>query len=63
MWIQGKISGVVESVTFKGVHYEMLVDACGYHWIIHSTQCEEPGSIIGMTLRPEDIHIMKRTEG
>lgn len=61
--IQGRISGIVESVTFKGVHYEMLVDACGYHWIIHSTQCEEPGSVIGMTLRPEDIHIMKRSEG
>ncbi len=60
--IAGKLSGVVESVTFKGVHYEMIVNGCGYHWMIHSTSFEEPGSIIGMNVVPEDIHIMRKME-
>lgn len=57
---QSKISGIVESVVFKGVHYEMIIDSCGYKWIVHSTQCEEPGSLVGMGIRPIDIHIMKK---
>ena len=44
--IAGQIAGVVESVIFKGVHYEMIVDACGYKWMIHSTQAQEIGSMI-----------------
>ncbi|MFI3226558.1 MAG: spermidine/putrescine ABC transporter ATP-binding protein [Clostridia bacterium] len=56
------LSGVVEEVIFKGVHYEMIVDGYGYKWIIHSTKCQEIGSLIGMHLEPEDIHIMTRTE-
>lgn len=60
--LTGDITGVVENVIFKGVHYEMSVDALGYKWLIHSTQSEEPGAIIGMKITPEDIHIMHKTE-
>lgn len=60
--ISGQITGIVESVTFKGVHYEMVVDSYGQKWKIHSTQSEEIGSVIGMSLTPEDIHIMKKME-
>lgn len=60
--VMGHITGVVENVIFKGVHYEMLVDALGYKWMIHSTQSEEIGAIIGMTFTPMDIHIMKKME-
>ncbi len=59
---EGAIVGVVQDVIFKGVHYEMTVDALGYNWIIHSTRSEEPGSIIGMNVTPEDIHIMHKSE-
>ncbi|MBP3465341.1 MAG: ABC transporter ATP-binding protein [Angelakisella sp.] len=59
---QGKISGIVESVIFKGVQYEIMVDAMGYKWKIHTTQYVEPGTLIGMNVAPMDIHIMKRTE-
>ena len=59
---QGKISGIVEAVIFKGVHYEIMVDAMGYKWKIHTTQYVEPGTLIGMNVAPMDIHIMKRTE-
>ena len=59
---KGKISGIVESIIFKGVHYEIMVDAMGYKWKIHTTQYVEPGTLIGMDVAPMDIHIMKRTE-
>jgi len=52
----------VESIIFKGVHYEIMVDAMGYKWKIHTTQYVEPGTLIGMDVAPMDIHIMKRTE-
>ena len=56
---QGQLSGAVESVIFKGVHYEMIVDVCGVKWMIHSTQPQEAGSYVGLLLYPEDLHIMK----
>lgn len=59
---EGKLTGVVESVIFKGVHYEIMVDAHGYHWKIHSTLPQEVGSFIGMTIAPADIQIMHRME-
>ena len=59
---KGKISGIVESIIFKGVHYEIMADAMGYKWKIHTTQYVEPGTLIGMDVAPMDIHIMKRTE-
>lgn len=58
----GQLTGIVESVTFKGVHYEMIIDSVGYKWMIHSTKFAEVGQVIGMTLTPEDIHIMNKME-
>ncbi|MEG1778765.1 MAG: TOBE domain-containing protein, partial [Oscillospiraceae bacterium] len=56
------LTGIVESVTFKGVHFEIIVDAHGYKWMIHSTVSQTPGTMIGMTFTPEDIHIMRKME-
>ena len=58
----GTLQGVVTHLIFKGVHYEIMVDAMGYKWKIHTTQYVEPGTLIGMDVAPMDIHIMKRTE-
>ncbi len=58
--IQGQMSGVVKSVVFKGVHYEITVEQGGFDWIIHSTQNQTVGELIGMSIGPEEIHIMKR---
>ena len=58
---ESKISGIVESVVFKGVHYEMIIDSCGYKWIVHSTKCQDEGSLVGMDIKPIDIHIMKKS--
>ena len=56
---EGQLAGVVESLIFKGVHYEMIVDVLGVKWKIHSTVPQQPGAYVGMRLDPEDIHIMK----
>ncbi|MEA4911791.1 MAG: spermidine/putrescine ABC transporter ATP-binding protein [Oscillospiraceae bacterium] len=58
----GKIVGVVRSVIFKGVHFEMIVDQAGYSWKVHSTKSAEVGDIVGMNIGPDEIHIMKRME-
>ncbi|MBQ3008207.1 MAG: TOBE domain-containing protein, partial [Oscillospiraceae bacterium] len=58
--IQGQLTGVVKSVVFKGVHYEITVEQAGFDWIIHSTQKQNEGEYIGMNIGPEEIHIMKR---
>ncbi len=58
----GHISGVVTSVTFKGVHYEIIVDIDGFKWMIQSTESQNPGDTIGLILQPDDIHIMKKSK-
>ena len=60
--IQGQLNGIVKSVVFKGVHFEMRVEQAGYEWIIHSTRASQPGELIGMNIGPEEIHIMHRME-
>lgn len=57
---KANISGLVESTIFKGVHYEMILDAHGYKWIIHSTEKWEKGTEIGIDIAKENIHIMKK---
>lgn len=59
---EGKITGRVTDVIFKGVHYEITVNGHGYDWLIHSTDSQEVGAMIGMTLTPNDIHVMKKME-
>ncbi|MBP5246057.1 MAG: ABC transporter ATP-binding protein [Clostridia bacterium] len=58
---ENTIDGTVETVTFKGVHYEIIVDSFGTKWKIHSTKSAVPGAFIGMSLTPEDIHIMHKS--
>jgi len=60
---KGAFKGTVSSVTFKGVHYEMVVDTDNYSWKIHSIQCRPVGSVIGMSIIPEYIHIMEKGGG
>ncbi|HIU19196.1 MAG TPA: ABC transporter ATP-binding protein [Candidatus Limiplasma stercoravium] len=55
----GQISGVVQSVLFKGVHYEMMIDAGHTVFKVHSTVMQPQGSRVGLTIVPYNIHIMK----
>ena len=57
---EGHIRGVVESVVFKGIHYEMMVKSPTFTWKVQSTQYRAVGQEIGMTLTPDDIHIMHK---
>lgn len=58
----GMISGKVTSITFKGVHYEIIVEIKGFKWMIQSTDYQEVGSTIGLVIEPDAIHIMKKSE-
>lgn len=57
---KGLLKGIVSSVTFKGVHYEMMVNSGDIEWMVHSTIMKPVGTEIGMTVTPENIHIMKK---
>jgi len=57
---QGKAHGIVESVVFKGVHYEIVVrDDTGYDWIVQNTKNAEIGSRMGIDFSDDAIQIMK----
>lgn len=59
---KGMLTGTVTSVTFKGVHYEIIVDIKGFKWMIQSTDFVEEGATIGVYIEPEAIHIMKKSK-
>ena len=59
---EGMIDGVVESVTFKGVHYEMLVRDGDLTWKVHSTLMRPEESKIGLDVIPENIHVMRKVD-
>ena len=59
---QGMLRGLVTGVTFKGVHYEIIVDVCGFKWMIQSTDYVAEGQTIGLSIDPDAIHIMKKSE-
>ena len=57
----GRLTGTVKSVLFKGVHYEMMIDAGETTWKVHSTTMQPLGSRVGLSIVPFNIHIMKPT--
>ncbi len=59
---EGMLTGVVTSVTFKGVHYEIIVDIKGFKWMIQSTDFVDVNSRIGLFIEPDAIHIMKKSK-
>jgi len=58
----GTLDGTVTNVTFKGVHYEIIVDVKGFKWMIQTTEFHPMGSQIGISLSPDLIHVMKKSE-
>lgn len=57
---KGTITGVVTSLLFKGVHYEMDVMANGYEWLAHSTDMVPVGREVGISVDPFNIQIMHK---
>ena len=58
----GMLRGTVSAITFKGVHYESIVDVQGFKWMIQSTDSPVVGQRIGLSVRPDEIHIMQKSE-
>ena len=47
----GLLQGVVESIVFKGVHYEMMVRTQFFTFMVHSTTAESVGKTVGLSAR------------
>lgn len=59
---RGMLTGRVTTVTFKGVHYEVIVDIAGFKWMIQTTDYVAPDAEIGIYIEPDAIHVMKKSE-
>ena len=59
---KGQLKGTVTSVTFKGVHYDTIVDFKGFKWLIQTTDYHPEEETIGIILNPDDIHIMHKSQ-
>ena len=59
---KGMLRGLVTTVTFRGVHYEIIVDVQGFKWMIQTTDFVAAGETIGLSIDPDAIHIMKKSE-
>ena len=55
---KASITGTVTSVTFKGVHYEIMVETEMRTYMVQTTDYAEPGRKVGLSFGPEDIHVM-----
>ncbi len=59
---KGMLKGVVTSVAFLGVHYEIIVDIGGFKWMIQTTDEHFVGDNVGLIIEPDAIHIMHKSE-
>lgn len=55
------ITGVVEDITFKGVHYEIIVMVENKEYVVHSTNKQVIGTRVSMHFEADDIHVMRKT--
>ena len=55
---KGMITGVVTSVIFKGIHYEIAVQSGKNEMEVKSIQAPKIGEKVGMSIEPDGIHIM-----
>ena len=56
----GMLKGKVTSVLFKGMHYEILVQCGRYEIEIQSTTTPKVGEMVGLSVDPDGIHVMKK---
>ena len=59
---KGQLTGVVTSVAFLGVHYEIIVDIGGFKWMIQTTDEHFVDDKVGLFIEPDAIHIMKKSK-
>ncbi|PKK93129.1 MAG: spermidine/putrescine ABC transporter ATP-binding protein, partial [Tenericutes bacterium HGW-Tenericutes-6] len=56
----GLLEGIVDSVAFKGVHYEIDVKTKTRIFTIHTTDYHKLNERVGIKFGPEDIHVMEK---
>ena len=59
---KAKLVGTVESVVFKGVHFEICANINGMEFVIHDYEVAKVGDVIGLSVDPYEIHLMKVIE-
>ena len=59
---EGQLTGTVTEVTFKGMHYDIIVDFRGFKWLIQTTDYSPVGAKIGVKIDPDGFHIMKKSQ-
>ncbi len=57
---KGMLEGKVVSQVFKGTFYEMNVLAGDYEFTVQSTESRDVGEEVGISVKPNGIHIMKK---
>lgn len=57
---KGLLEGIVSHIIFKGVHYEMEVQAVGFEWLVQSTRMHPVGTAVSINVSPENIQIMNK---
>ncbi len=58
----GQIPGRITAVTFRGVHFEIIVDVGGFKWMIQTTDEHHEGEDVWLSIEPDAIHIMKKSK-
>lgn len=58
----GKVSGIIISKVFMGVHYEYLVETKNRNYKVHTTENYEIGKKVGLTIDLFDIQVMHKME-
>ena len=56
------LTGNVTGVTFKGDYYEVIADIDNFKWMIETTERFAPGQTIGISIDPNEIQVMKKSE-
>lgn len=59
---EGQLTGTITSVTFRGVHFEIIVDVQGFKWMIQTTDYHAEGEQVRLFVEPDAIHVMKKSK-
>ncbi len=57
---EANLRGDIESVVFKGVHYEIVVRENDRRWLVHTTEHWDVDQAVGLVIAPDAIHIMRK---
>ncbi len=57
---EAELKGVVSHVIFKGLLWEMEVEAGGFTWLVQNTTMEPVGTEVGIRVKPFNIQVMNK---